>query len=265
MKEKIRNILADTFLFDFDVKKQDSSYEEYVIKPKDSYKDTFIMKVKVKENTRIIIEVEPDIYGNYFLENLNSSDENKRNIFSSFWQVIGNNNISLKINDKDCSYKEFINNKEKWHKFYLRYTVAPYYDIETENRCDKILNDIVLICSMILSITNYSIEGYEEGNKTTVTSDKYERNPINRELCLKANGYKCEVCGFDFEKVYGSIGRNFIEVHHIIPLSDIGHAYVIDPIHDLVPICPNCHSMIHKRKPPFSVAELKEIINRNRK
>ena len=260
MERLIKDKLEETFLVGFEVKRLDSNYEEYIIKPKDSYKDSFVIRVRIKDDTRLTIEAEPDIYGNYFLENLNCSDNNKRTIFNSYWKELGNNNLLLKINDMDCSSTDFINNHDKWYKFYIKYSSAPYYDLETENKSEVIVNRIVLICSMILSITDYSIEGFEEGERKYILSKKYERNPINRELCLKVNGYKCFVCGFDFEKVYGEIGKNFIEVHHIIPISDVGHAYVIDPIHDLVPLCSNCHSMIHKRKPPFSIEELKKII-----
>lgn len=264
MEGLIKSSLEGTLLVGFDVTKIESNFEEYIIKPKDSYKDSFVIRVKIKDNTRMTIEAEPDLYGNYFLENLNSSDENKRKVFNSYWKELGADNIVLKINDIDCNFDSFLKNNDKWNKFYLKYTNAPYYDIETENRDEKIINSIILICSMLLSITDYSIEGFEEGDKKYVVSVKYERNPINRELCLKANGYKCAVCGLDFEKTYGIIGKNFIEVHHIIPISDIGHTYFIDPIHDLVPLCSNCHSMIHRRKPPFSVEELRTIVNNNK-
>lgn len=102
-----------------------------------------------------------------------------------------------------------------------------------------------------------------EGAKTTVTVNKYERNPEARQKCIEANGYSCAVCGMNFEDVYGPIGRGFIHVHHIIPISEIGEEYVVDPIHDLVPVCPNCHAMLHKGLDGrvLRVEELKEIIN----
>ncbi len=260
MEGLIKNTLENIFYVGFDVSRIISDFEEYIIKPKDSYKDTFVIRVKIKDDTRITIEAEPDTYGNYFLENLNLSDANKRKLFNTYWKELGFENITLRINDADYSPESFENDDSKWNKFYLKYTNAPYYNIETEDRNQKIMDNITLICSMLLSIADYSVEGYEEGEKKYVTSIKYERNPINRELCLKANGYKCSVCGMDFEKMYGNIGKNYIEVHHIIPVSDMDHSSFIDPIHDLVPLCPNCHAMIHRRKPPFSVEELREIL-----
>jgi 5-methylcytosine-specific restriction protein A len=69
----------------------------------------------------------------------------------------------------------------------------------------------------------------------------------------------------DFEKMYGEIGHGFIHVHHIIPISTIGEEYKIDPIKDLVPVCPNCHAMLHKGKEGevLTIDKLKEIIDKN--
>ena len=44
-------------------------------------------------------------------------------------------------------------------------------------------------------------------------------------------------------------------------ISTIGKEYLVYPKTDLVPVCPNCHSMLHKRKPAYSVQELKNIIS----
>jgi 5-methylcytosine-specific restriction protein A len=73
------------------------------------------------------------------------------------------------------------------------------------------------------------------------------------------------VCGFNFEEAFGSIGKGFIHVHHIKPLSKIKKGYIVDPIKDLIPMCPNCHSMIHKGDPPYTVEKLKTIIQGNNK
>ena len=68
------------------------------------------------------------------------------------------------------------------------------------------------------------------------------------------------MCGFDFEKKYGIIGQGFIHVHHIVDISTIGDEYEVDYIKDLNPVCPNCHAMLHKKKPAYKIEELKLII-----
>jgi 5-methylcytosine-specific restriction enzyme A len=105
-----------------------------------------------------------------------------------------------------------------------------------------------------------SLEGLPEGLKKSVTINVYERNPIARQACLNHWKTICVVCAFDFEKVYGDLGKGFIHVHHLTPLSEIGEEYQVDPIKDLRPVCPNCHAMLHKRKKTLSVEQLVAIM-----
>ena len=99
---------------------------------------------------------------------------------------------------------------------------------------------------------------YIEGTCRNITINAYERNLKARDLCIAHYGVSCQVCGFDFEEQYGEIGVGFIHVHHIVPLADIGEEYTVDPIQDLIPLCANCHAMIHRRRPALNVEELKK-------
>ena len=100
-----------------------------------------------------------------------------------------------------------------------------------------------------------------EGAKKTIIVNFYERNSQARRDCLKSKKAICAVCDFDFEKTYGKMGKGFIHVHHIIPVSHIGKSYKINPVNDLIPVCPNCHSMLHRENPPLSIIALKAILN----
>ncbi len=104
------------------------------------------------------------------------------------------------------------------------------------------------------------MEKFVEGAKNEVLSNKYERNKKAREACIKYYGFTCSVCGFDFEKNYGKIGKGFIHVHHELDISAVGKEYIVDPIKDLKPVCPNCHAMLHQKKPAYSIKELKKIM-----
>ncbi|SDH82241.1 HNH endonuclease [Myroides phaeus] len=106
-------------------------------------------------------------------------------------------------------------------------------------------------------------ETYTEGIKKTIIVNSYERNPKARKVCIEHWKAKCVVCNFDFEKTYGELGKDFIHVHHLKQISEIGIEYQIDPINDLRPVCPNCHSMIHKTNPPLKIEDLKAIIKDN--
>ncbi|MDP8244818.1 MAG: HNH endonuclease [Candidatus Hinthialibacter antarcticus] len=100
-----------------------------------------------------------------------------------------------------------------------------------------------------------------EGAKKKVYVNAYERNKKAREMCLAHHGCKCSVCDILLEDKYGEIAKDFIHVHHLVPLSSVNETYKVDPIKDLIPVCPNCHSILHKRDRPYSVDELKEILN----
>ncbi|MDF7630741.1 HNH endonuclease [Erwiniaceae bacterium L1_55_4] len=101
---------------------------------------------------------------------------------------------------------------------------------------------------------------YSEGAKTQILVNAYERDPAARKACLQHHGYRCQGCGFSFEEFYGKAGRNFIHVHHRIPLHTVGENYRPDPVNDMVPLCPNCHAMVHRSTPPMETDALKEII-----
>ena len=94
-------------------------------------------------------------------------------------------------------------------------------------------------------VSPISDEPLEEGSVKNITSTRYERNRKARELCLSYHGKACKRCGLDFAKKYGEEYANLIEVHHIVPISEIGEGYIVDPIKDLIPLCPNCHAMTH--------------------
>ncbi|WP_374754526.1 HNH endonuclease [Runella zeae] len=54
-----------------------------------------------------------------------------------------------------------------------------------------------------------------------------------------------------------------MHVHHLRQVSTVGNTYEVDPTKDLRPVCPNCHSIIHKRKTPFTIDEMTEILKLN--
>lgn len=106
--------------------------------------------------------------------------------------------------------------------------------------------------------------GYYEGALKRICVNSYERDQDAREKCIKVHGCRCAVCGLDFEKMYGELGKDFIHVHHKIPISTIKAEYKVDPINDLIPVCPNCHAMLHRgKRETLSIDDLKEIVQIN--
>lgn len=99
---------------------------------------------------------------------------------------------------------------------------------------------------------------FKEGISKKAEVNLYKRSLEARRKCIEQKGCICSVCKFDFKKTYGNIGYNFIHIHHLKELSEIKEEYLVDPKEDLVPVCPNCHAMLHKRKPAYTIEELKK-------
>lgn len=91
---------------------------------------------------------------------------------------------------------------------------------------------------------------YKEGKLKLEIHIKRERNPkvVKEAKKLFINKNKrlyCELCGFDFEEVYGELGKNFIEGHHIKPISDMDEGDITN-VKDIKMLCSNCHRMVHR-------------------
>lgn len=100
-----------------------------------------------------------------------------------------------------------------------------------------------------------------EGRVKYYYGKRYERDSKNRMLAIKIHGLDCYACGFNFEKVYGERGKDFIEIHHMKPLSTLEEEVEIDPETDLIPLCANCHRMVHRRRDDvLDVETLKSMI-----
>ena len=108
-----------------------------------------------------------------------------------------------------------------------------------------------------------------EGAKVVYYTTRYERDRTKREMAIALRKEQCGgrltccVCGFDFLDTYGEIGKDFIEVHHLVPLSSYDEEVYVDPKKDLVCLCSNCHSMVHrKRNAVIPPEQLKHLIQR---
>ena len=110
------------------------------------------------------------------------------------------------------------------------------------------------------ALANRDDERYVEGAKKKVLANAYNRNSHARSKCIEHYGTDCQVCNFSFERFYGDIGKNYIHVHHINPMYEKLGEYEVDPINNLIPVCANCHLMLHQGEPVFTVSELRKRI-----
>lgn len=124
---------------------------------------------------------------------------------------------------------------------------------------------LALLSTMVEETDEVALDatGLPEGGKARVEVNRYERSRANRALCVEVHGLRCHICDFDFGETYGELGEGFIHVHHLVPVSSMGNGYRVNPVTDLVPVCPNCHAMLHRHDPPLSITALREQLVRN--
>lgn len=115
-------------------------------------------------------------------------------------------------------------------------------------------------------LSKLSHSPYLEGQKKVITHIVHERN---RKVVEEAKNYfkkthagrlYCEICGFDFQSFYGTIGKDYIEAHHIVELSSIDKEHEVSP-NDFLMVCSNCHSMLHREG--VTIENLKMAISKN--
>jgi len=55
----------------------------------------------------------------------------------------------------------------------------------------------------------------------------------------------CELCQINMKTTYPWLTMDYIEVHHIVPLSELNEP-TCNSLEDLVLLCPNCHMAVHQ-------------------
>ena len=105
-------------------------------------------------------------------------------------------------------------------------------------------------------------KSYSDGAVRQVTLNAYERNPQARRQCIEHHGATCRVCETDMADIYGEVANGLIHVHHLRPLGEVRTEHDVDPVKDLLPVCPNCHAVIHLRKPPFTADEVRRFLRK---
>lgn len=246
----------------------------YQIGPKSKAKEYFSIKLSFVNDIRLVLELLPDDYSKPFIEDIGKASAEKKEIFLQYAKMFADRKakLSFYLNNQSAALDSFDNWPDLWTHISLRISRSPISAGQI-NHEDVIVDWGIAMMGMILSLANIvpieketdnSAQPQVEGNAKQVLTTKYERNPINRALCLAAKGYTCHVCGMDFKSVYGPLGIDFIHVHHTVPVSQMGPDYRVDPHKELFPVCPNCHAMLHRTDPPMPLDDLKKIYLANK-
>lgn len=277
LKSDIKSLLETEFDLPFDVSKDHNQQDlAFIVSPAGSQNRLFNILLYFKNQIRLEMEFIPQKHAAQMVWNMGKANESKKAVFCAYAQqlTVKGAKSSIKINDYPQNTTEYSKWPDEWTRFSIKVAIRPI-EFDSEDKPDymgtlRIWLPIMMGMSLsLLNVENIEDEsndtvGLREGRKYDVTTSQYERNPVNRVLCLSKYGYKCQICGFDFEKEYGEIGKHFIHVHHIIPVSQMGDGYLVNPETDLIPVCPNCHAMLHRKNPPLSPSDLKELLHRKK-
>lgn len=214
----------------------------------------------------------PDPFSKRLLSEMSKASLEHRILFSSFAQAIKEKgaSLSLLIDGEPHSAVEADGWPQSWENIEFSMRLLGVFsggdDAFLSSELAPVMVGFVGMTLSLLPLVEAKPEPalsvWElEGSKISQVVLRYERSPMNRAACLQFHGTACTVCGLDFGSKYGEIGFGFIHVHHKVPLALMGGEYALNPRTDLVPVCPNCHAMLHRREPPLSVEELRSIVN----
>lgn len=111
-----------------------------------------------------------------------------------------------------------------------------------------------------------AFESSVEGSPKSRFVTQYERDPKLRAAAIAMHGVSCWICEFNFGSFYGEAGEGFIHIHHLRPMSELAGPTIVSEKNDLVPVCANCHAIIHRRRGrTMTIDELRAVVRSQRK
>ena len=160
-----------------------------------------------------------------------------------------------------------VNGSQRWNltlksgKLHVSHRVGAV-DVSEYHGLHLLVEDAATVDYRDLAATD--LEGFEEGGVQFRLHRLKERKSRavrrKKEIVLERTGaLLCESCDFDFEHVYGLLGKNFAECHHRTPLSRLTERHKTR-LSELAIVCSNCHRMIHRSKPMLTVEQLRIIV-----
>ncbi|QBH97259.1 HNH endonuclease [Limnobaculum zhutongyuii] len=224
---------------------------------------------------RIDVIFRPAIFAGELVEAMRTSDEGGRQTFRAILDTCQNadTEISFIINETVCNPNDDAVWDLPWRSVGLEISKgmlsinkgnieSDMYHIELWT--SRMAAAIISLLPLEETVDDFlEVFGLPEGAKMSIEVNRYERDRRNRAAALAIHGYTCSGCDLNMEEKYGNIAAGIIEVHHVKPISELGADYIIDPINDLIPLCPNCHAVVHKCSPPLSIIALRKNLNIN--
>ena len=270
--KKFEELLQHRFGLGFHCEsKREDGYPLVQIRPVDlSSPHGFSVAIKFSWKS-LTLSLLPDSFSGDLIRDMGRADHGQRAAAGSFAVALAKRSgtLTFKVNGDSVDPGNSGAWPEGWSSIELRYErlgFEPNLDelfdggSELSKICMGYIGIIVSVLPVEKGAYEESLEGLPEGMLSREEFNRYERNRLNREACIAIKGTSCLVCGFNFADTFGDLGEGFIHVHHVVPVSQTGGGYVVDPSKDLVPVCATCHSMMHRTNPPLGVDELREIL-----
>ena len=221
---------------------------------------------------RIVVAFEPGKFAGDLLATMGEADSTGRSAFRSVLAECSGRgaDIDFRVNDQPCDPQDDRIWSARWSRMSL--VLQRRIDPEVRDGGPRVVEAIQWSKPFIAAVLALlpvpqsdmgeppQLAGHAEGATTTSQSTRYERDRRNRAAAIAIWGCECQACGLDFGDRYGSALAGFIEVHHTTPISLLEPDTVVNPARDLVPLCPNCHSVAHRREPPFTVEEIRSML-----
>lgn len=241
-----------------------------VIRPADLEPGNGFSIVVARTHRRLEASFRADNFSAVLLRGMSEADHQSRQTFHTLLSQAKMDQMQVYLAVNGVTSDVLPDGADAWRKLEIDVTSRVSASNPTSQR---LAEQALAACSVCLSLVMVlltiedsaqqnrdEVSGMPEGALMKVLVNRYERSPANRAACIAHFGSFCRACGFDFLKVYGALGEGFVEVHHRIPVSVMGPDYFVNPISDLVPLCSNCHSMVHRCKPPLTVEALAELV-----
>ena len=243
--------------------------QKIIIEPA-GIESTISFKVELTLGWRTLSAVfRPADYASILLKKMNKSNQEQKTAFSVFAGSLRSKGavIDLVINNESFEATDSKSWPDNWSEITITMKKTGLvlekkteYDFSEAFPWTTGFFGMTLALLPLEEIPCSEDTGEIEGDQFFERAKRYERSRINRAACIEVNGDSCKICGFSFGKNYGEHGEGFIHVHHIIPVSQMGGSYSLNPATDLIPVCPNCHSMLHRRQEVLLPEGLKNII-----
>ena len=233
---------------------------------------TFDVRVQMTWR-RLRLSVEPQRFAGELVRAMGESDSASRNTFRTVLEesVARGATVQFGVNGNAVQLDDESVWGRRWRRVELRMSKQlPGFDgVATAEELDLIRRWTRRFLAALLAIapvepqetpSGESFGGFKEGTANVTPTVSYERDRRNRAAAIAIHGTACLACGLEFGTKYGEVAEGFIEVHHTIPLAKMGEGYIVNPAQDLVPLCPNCHAVAHRRDPPFTVDDIRDLL-----